>query len=148
MTLTIEMKPGLEDVPVGDAMHPGVLTCPPETPLRDAARMMASYRIHAVVVLTEESEADEGVGMWAVLSDVDLVAAAADGHASGRSAGGVARTPIVTIYPHESLKHAAELMQKHAVTHVLVVSPSTERPLGIVSTLDIARVISADPAAL
>ena len=35
---------------VGDAMSHGVISCPPETPLRVVARMMATYRVHAIFV--------------------------------------------------------------------------------------------------
>ena len=131
---------------IAEAMHPGVLTCPPETPLRDVARMMAHFRIHAVVVLIEESEADEGVGVWGVVSDSDLIGAAAVDDIDGRSAGGTARTPVVIVYPHEPLQRAAELMKEEDVTHVVVVSPGSERPVGVVSTLDVARAISAEPS--
>lgn len=127
---------------VSEAMHAGVLSCPPETPLRVVARMMARYAIHAVVVYTEEADADEAVGLWGVVADEDLVAAAADEDLEGRTAGGTARSPLVTIHPHESLQRAAELMNEHRVTHLLVVSGDSERPLGVVSTLDVARAIA------
>lgn len=146
MTLATDIKRGLEDATVAEAMHPGVLTCPPEAPLRDVARMMARFRIHAVVVLTEETEADEGVGVWGVVSDADLIRAAAVDDVDGRSAGGTAGTPVVTVYPHEPLQRAAELMNQQAVTHLVVVAPGSERPIGVISTLDVARAISAEPA--
>jgi CBS domain-containing protein len=137
-----EIDRGLAGLAVSDGMHAGVLSCPPETPLRDVARMMARYVVHAVVVYTEESDVEEAVGLWGIVADHDLVAAAAVDDVGGRTAGGTARTPLVTIYPHEPLKRAAELMKEHDVTHVLVVSASSERPLGIVSTLDLARAIA------
>jgi hypothetical protein len=34
-----------------DAIHPGVISCPPDTPLRSVARMMSTYRVHAIIVL-------------------------------------------------------------------------------------------------
>ena len=55
---------------VAEAMTPGVLTCTPDTPLRDVARMMARYRVHAIVVFGQEQ-----LDAWGVLSDLDLVAA-------------------------------------------------------------------------
>ena len=58
---------------VVDAMHPGVVTCPTETPLRAVARMMAGHRIHAVVVFDEESDEVGGAELWGVVSDLDLV---------------------------------------------------------------------------
>ena len=42
--------PPFEDARVHDAMRVGMITCRPETSLRDVARMMSSYGIHAVVV--------------------------------------------------------------------------------------------------
>ena len=144
MTVATQIKRGLEDVTVDEVMHHGVLTCPPEAPLRTVARMMARFSIHAVVVQTVEADADEAVGIWGVVSDVDLIRAAARGEIEGRSAGGTARTPLVTVYPHERLTQAAELMDDQAVTHALVVLPGSEQPLGIVSSLDVARAISAE----
>lgn len=145
MTVATQIKPGLEDVAVDEVMHPGVLACPPETPLSTVARMMARFSIHAVVVQTVEADAEEAVGVWGVVSDGDLIRAASAGDLEGRSAGGTARTPLVTVYPHDSLKLAVELMDAQAVTHALVVSPGSEQPVGVVSSLDVARAISADP---
>lgn len=136
---------GLTGTTVAEAMHPGVLTCPPEAPLRDVARMMARYRIHAIVVFTEESDAEEAVGVWGIVSDADLIAAAALDDIDGRTAGGTARTPLVTVVRGDTLKRAAELMRQHRVTHAVVVSSSSQRPLGIVSGLDIARAIALEP---
>src|SRR2546421_13026299 len=59
---------------VGDAMSRGVISCPPETPLRVVARMMATYGVHAIFVF-ESGDDDEAPRLWAVVSDLDLVAA-------------------------------------------------------------------------
>lgn len=131
----------LADTSVREAMHPGVVTCPPETPLRDVAVMMARYAIHAVVVFTDDVDTDR-VGVWGVVSDTDLVAAAGVHDVTGRTAGGTARTPVVTVSPADSLEHVAELMREHRVTHAVVVGDESERPVGIVSTLDVARVLA------
>jgi CBS domain-containing protein len=139
-------RPGLSEMTVDKAMHPGVFTCPPETPLQDVALMMARYRIHAVVVYSDDDESDEPPGMWGVVSDVDLIAAAAVDDVAGRTAGGTAKSPLVTIAPRQTLQRAAELMKQHSATHLVVASPSSERPLGIVSTLDVARAIASEPA--
>jgi CBS domain-containing protein len=37
------LTPAFEHATVRDAMHPGILTCAPEAPLVDVARMMASH---------------------------------------------------------------------------------------------------------
>lgn len=145
MSIELEAAGGLQATAVADAMHPGVLTCPPEAPLRDVARMMARYRIHCVVVFTEDSDAEGAVGVWGVVSDADLAEAVARGDVEGRTAGGSARTPLVTVSPEAPLAEAARLMRERHVTHVVVVSPGTERPVGIVSTLDLARVVALEP---
>jgi CBS domain-containing protein len=131
----------LADTVVRDAMHPGVVTCPPETPLRDVAVMMARYGIHAVVVFTDDDDAGTA-GVWGVVSDSDLVAAAAVHDVSGRTAGGTARTPLVAVRPNDSLERVAELMKEHRVAHVVVVTDESERPVGVVSTLDVARCLA------
>jgi CBS domain-containing protein len=132
--------PLLATIEARDAMHPGVFTCPSSTPLVDVARMMTRYRIHAVVVTDDE---DDAAGVWGVVSDLDLVSAAAVDDIHDRTAGGTARTPLVLVYPHEPLLRVAELMKEHRVTHALVVARGTERPIGMLSAIDVARHLAA-----
>jgi CBS domain-containing protein len=127
---------------VVDAMHPGVVTCPTETPLRAVARMMAGHRIHAVVVFDEESDEVGGAELWGVVSDLDLVKSASAGEIEDGTAGGTAVTPIVTVDEHDTLAHAAQLMSEHEITHLVVVDPKRKRPIGVVSTLDVARALT------
>lgn len=123
-----------DEVRVADVMHPGVIFCAPESPLRYAARLMARHGVHAIVVLGEDEEG----GLWGVVSDSDLVHAIAQQDLGARTAGGMARTPVVTISREDTLARAAELMSEHGVTHLLVVSREAH-PIGVVSTLDLAR---------
>ena len=124
-------------------MHPGTVTCPPETPLRTVARMMARYSIHCVVVLADIDEADWEGRLWGVVSDLDLVEAAAAADLDERTAGGTAASPLVTVPPEETLERAAQLMAEHETSHLVVVDPASDRPVGVLSTLDVARVIAA-----
>jgi CBS domain-containing protein len=133
----------LTEVRVADAMHPGVVTCPLETPLRDVAWMMALYRIHAVVAFGEDDDDVEGPGLWGVVSDLDLVRAAVPGRLEDLTARGTAVTPAVTIGRDDSLQHAAQLMSEHDVTHLIVVDPGRATPVGVLSTLDLARALAA-----
>ena len=120
---------------VGEAMTPGVLTCLPVTPLRDVARMMARHRVHAIVVFGT----DDRLHPWGVVSDLDLVSAIGT-HAN---AGAVAASPVVTVTPELSLEHAATLMAENQTSHLLVISDKG-LPVGIVSTLDVARALAAE----
>jgi len=126
---------------VSDVMHRGVMSVPPETDLVTVARMMATHHIHAVVVTGVEQEADTGERFfWSLLSDVDLVGAAA--HMDTAEAGQVAGTEIIAIEPGESLERAAQTMVEHQVSHLIVVDPQTRMPIGVLSTLDIAGALA------
>jgi CBS domain-containing protein len=134
---------GLGSATVADAMTAGVINCTPETPLQDIARLMAKYRVHAVFVYDYGDEADENVELWGLVTDLDVVAAAWAG--IDRTAGDSAITPLVTITSDDRLEHAAQLMAEHGVSHLAVLDATTERPAGVVSSLDIARIIADVP---
>jgi CBS domain-containing protein len=70
-----ELPVVFDDATVEDAMSHGVISCSPETPLRVVARMMATYGVHAIFVFEHTDEDDEAPQLWAVVSDLDLVAA-------------------------------------------------------------------------
>ena len=131
--------PSLDQLGVMDAMHPGVVTCPPETPLRDVAWMMSVYRIHAVVVYGEPG--NDSAELWGVVSDLDLVEAAAAGEIESRTAADIAATPLLLVEPTDTLTRAAQIMSEHEVAHLVVIEPSSGRPLGVLSTLDVARML-------
>jgi CBS domain-containing protein len=117
-------------------MHPGFVGCALETPLTSVARLMAQHRVHCIVGFGDVTEDDTSV--WGVVSDRDVVAGLASGDAV--TAGAVAATEVVTVSPDDTLRHAAQLMRDHGVSHVLVVDPRSDHPAGILSTLDIAAV--------
>ena len=76
-----------------------------------------------------------------IVSDLDLVAAARAGLTT-RTAGESAVTPIVTVRTDDALERAAELMVENSLSHLCVVDPRTRRPVGVLSTIDLARVIA------
>jgi CBS domain-containing protein len=124
-------SPALSSVRVRDCMHAGTLTCAAEDSLQDVAAIMATYRVHAVVVTGTNGKRPVGV-----VSDLDVVAAvAADADCSAHEA---AATEALTVSPDEPLRNAARLMNEHGVSHLLVVDGAGEYPVGVLSTLDIA----------
>jgi CBS domain-containing protein len=125
---------------VEDAMHRGVITCAKDTPLLDVARTMAEQRVHCIVVTDDQVEP---AAIWRVLSDRDLVAAATVRDFHDESAGAAAATEVVTVAPGETLDRAAQLMLEHGTDHLLVVNPLEFRPVGVLSTLDIAAIVGA-----
>jgi CBS domain-containing protein len=125
-----------------DAMHPGMISCPSETPLRTVARMMASYRVHAIIVHAAEDEELAGGDSWGVVSDADLVRAALEDALDETTARQVAATPALTVTTVDPLVRAMQLMTEHEVTHVIVVERHSGRPIGVLSTLDVARALA------
>ena len=123
---------------VEDVMHPGVFTCFFETPLATVARMMVTHQVHCVVGFGDATSDDTRV--WGLVTDRDIVAAAATDHVH-RTAGTSAASEGVTIAPHETLRRAAEVMTERGLSHLLVVEPGSDRPIGVISTLDIAGVV-------
>jgi signal-transduction protein with cAMP-binding, CBS, and nucleotidyltransferase domain len=128
---------GLDATKVGDAMHEGVLSCSADTPLSTVAELMAARGVHCIVV----TEADD-LGVWGVISDLDLVAAAGVRDLDLQSAGGSAATPALAIGPADTLQRAAQMMTEHAAAHLLVVDGESGKPVGVLSTLDVARVLA------
>ena len=120
---------------VSDAMRVGVLSCPADTPLRDVARMMALNRIHAVVVSGLDDDRP-----WGVVSDLDLVAVAAD--LDRIAARDVASTELVTVRGDEPLARAAQVMVEHELAHLVVVAAGSGHPVGVLSTLDVAGALA------
>jgi CBS domain-containing protein len=51
-------------------------------------------------------------------------------------------TPILTVTTEDALEHAATLMVEHSLSHLSVVDPETRQPVGVLSTIDLARVVA------
>ena len=133
----------LDRVTTGDVMHRGIVTCDVDAPLSAVARMMAAHRIHCVVVRNDAASWTEtpGAGLWGVVSDLDLIRLAAEHGVVGWTAGRSATTPAVVIRDEAPLRNAVTLMSEREVTHLVVVNHAA-KPVGVISTLDVAEAIS------
>ena len=132
----------LERVEARRAMHHGVVTADPATPLVDVARTMAQTPVHCVVV---EGVRRDGGGehlVWGVVSDLDVVRALAGG-LDDAVAADVAATEPVCVDATDPLDEVARRLCEHDVAHVIVTDPAG-RPCGVVSTLDVLRVVACD----
>jgi CBS domain-containing protein len=106
---------------------------------------MAAHRIHAVVVPLDEPEG------WGIVSDRELIAATDTGGAA--TAGELASRPGLYVTPVADLALVIGLLRQNALHHLIVVDQGSGRPVGIISTLDVAEVLaelygfeSSDPA--
>jgi CBS domain-containing protein len=135
------LTPTFEHATVADAMHPGILSCPPNATLTAVARVMATHRIHCVAVMGIPAD-DHGESLvWGIITDLDIVKARLKGDAEP-TAGELAVSPAVTIETGEPLRTAAQMMAERGLTHLVVVSAALGRPVGILSGLDVAGVLA------
>jgi len=118
-----------------NALQLALVECPEDASVRTVAGTMAEHGVHCVIVRgTQPNE-------WSIVSDLDLIAALRPGLAES-TAGQLAATDSLVVDPMDSLEHAAQLMSEHQTTHAVVVDPVNSRPIGILSTLDIARFLA------
>jgi CBS domain-containing protein len=129
---------------VRDAMQLGLFNCEPDDDVAAIAGTMAEHSIHSVVVagIVRRDHAGDRLA-WGIVSDLDMVRAMRPG-AEEATAAEVAGTEIVTVSPLESLEQAVQLMDEHETAHLVVVSPDTGRPVGMLSTLDVARAVDGN----
>jgi CBS domain-containing protein len=122
---------------VRDVMHAPVITCPPEATLRTVAGLLAEHRIHAVVVASDGEDA-----AVAVVTDRDVVWSGSHGGLDNVSARDAASEPTVTVRAEADLGRAAELMAHFGTSHVVVTEDAGGRPVGILSSLDVAAAVA------
>jgi CBS domain-containing protein len=135
------LTPSFEHARVADAMRPRVLTCDPGTLLVTVAKRMATEHVHAIVVLLETVDPDGAIEQrpWGVVTDHDVLRSAAS--IADRTAGEAATGEVLLARPDERLPDVAQRMLEHGTSHAVVVEPRTGRPVGVLSTLDIAGIL-------
>ena len=136
-TTTKGGEPVSAGIPVLAAMHSGVLTCGRDASLAEVAELMATHRVHCIVVTDDPGDAES---LWGIVSDLDLTAAASVRDLAEQTAGAAAAKVALTIGPGDTVQRAAQLMTEHGTTHLVVVDAG-HRPIGILSTLDVAAVL-------
>lgn len=135
------LMPSLEHATVADAMHPGIVSCETDTTVTEIARIMVTYHVHCVAIMHPPHDQSGAPYLWGIVSDLDLMRASISPGGEG-TAGALAQQPVISVKPTVPLRDAAELMQKHKTSHVVVIHPETLRPIGVLSTLDVAGVLA------
>ena len=135
------LAPALQSATVADAVRPGIISCPADTSALKVARMMATHHVHCIFVMHSGYDESTGPYVWGIISDLDLMQAALRGdHAA--SAGSLASEPMITVKPEMPLVDACALMVEYKVNHLVVVEPGTLRPIGVLSTTDVADLMA------
>jgi CBS domain-containing protein len=135
-----DWAPALERAAVGDVMHAGIIACDPDATMTEVAGLMAGERVHCVAITTKVQDPGERL-VWGIISDLDLVRTSVRAGVE-RTAREVAAQPLITVTPATALREAAELMLAYEVSHLVVVDGEWRRPVGVLSTLDIARALA------
>ena len=124
-------------------MRRGLIRCAPDANLKTIARTMAAARVHCVFITDILRRNPSGAVLtWGVVSDLDLLHGLRTG-APERIASDIATTELVTVDPTDTLETAVRLMTDCATAHLVVVSSRHGRPIGMISSLDVARAASS-----
>jgi CBS domain-containing protein len=134
------LTPSLENATVGDAMHAGIVACGIDATAAEVGRIMVAHHVHCVVVMHEAQTDSDAPYVWGIVSDLDLMRACL-GAGAESTAGALAGRPTISVKTTAPLRDAADLLVRHGVGHVVVMQPETLRPVGVLSTLDVARIL-------
>jgi CBS domain-containing protein len=112
-----------------------------DAPAGEAERLLKAHRVSGLPVVHGDATAG-------VISQTDLLVARSSGMISGNWAKLLVRhlmtTPAVTVHAGTTLAHAAQLMVTRHI-HRLVVVDDEDAPIGVISSLDLLRVLLRDP---
>ena len=133
--------PHFDHATVADAMHPGILSCDAEATLAEVARKMSTHHVHCIAVGATAEDQGDGRHVWGILTDLDVLRAGIRPDAADTAAD-LAVWPVVKVETTAALREAVKLMLTKGTSHVVAVDPETQRPAGILSTLDIAGVLA------
>jgi CBS domain-containing protein len=128
-----QTAPRLNDL----GLRPAVAIAP-DAPLDQAARIMRAHDISALVV-------GRPGDLISIVTERDLTQALADGRDAGIEVHAVASLEPLTVEPNATVVHAAVLMLRHGVRHLVVARD--RQAVGIVSMRDVltALITGATP---
>ncbi len=126
------MSDYLQKTAVREIMHRGVITCGPDTPLKEVARIMNATDVHALFVVDERDVVLGVVSHWDMLRafDQDLY---------NVKAADIMSAEVRSIDPEARVADAVAMMLQQHVHRLLVAreEQGEKVPLGIVSTTDV-----------
>ena len=125
---------------VRDVMNRSVVTCTPDTTVREAARRMAEHGVNALVVVEELSGELEGI-----VTRSDLARAYGQDYGTIKVET-VMSQEVQTVVPHIPVSAAVLLMLDQKVDRLVIMhaKPGPSRPVGILSLNDIVRDIAEE----
>jgi len=125
---------------VKDIMHRGVITCKPETLLKEVVRVLSDTVVHALIVTKPGGEID------GVISHMDVIKHYGENLLEHKAAD-IMTPHVIDISPDASIEEAIAVLLKHNVHRLLVTEegPHGKLPVGVLSTTDIIREMRGQP---
>ena len=117
---------------VRDLMHRGVITCHPQNSVKEVAKIMDANWVRSVVVTGDDGE------VWGIVSLISILKAWGK-DTDKLTAEDILQPYTITISPDSPVEDAIKLLQKKKIEHLVIVSPATRRPVGILTTFDIVQ---------
>jgi CBS domain-containing protein len=134
------MNTTTSDIRVGNLMTIDPVVIRADAPASEAERLLKAHRVSGLPVVDGEATAG-------VISQTDLMVARSSGMISGNWDRVLVRhlmtAPAVTVHTGTTLARAAQLMVTRHI-HRLVVVDDEDVPIGVVSSLDLLRVLVKD----
>ncbi len=127
---------------VGDLMAIDPVVVRADAPLAEAARLMDNRHVHGLPVV------DGASSLVGVISQTDLLRARATEYLwanwSDLRVRHLMSSPALTVHGDAPLALAARKMERHHVHRLVVVAPDDDcLPIGVISTTDLVRAMSA-----
>jgi len=119
---------------VREVMTETPVSCPPDAPLADVARMMAEHDCGEIPVVDGHGRRPVGV---ITDRDITLRAVAKGRNPAELTARDCMTSPVFTVKPDDSIEDCCQLMESHQVRRVPVVDKDGSL-CGIVSQADVA----------
>ena len=118
--------------PIESILSRQVLSCPPETPVSEAALAMCHEHCGAIVVMGADRKP---IGIWTETDAVKLDLQNSDVADTPLSA--VMSTPVKTISVCANMQQATELLHQYKIRHLVVLAPDGHGVVGVISVTDI-----------
>ncbi|WP_237711193.1 EAL domain-containing protein [Oceanimonas sp. GK1] len=126
------------DITIERLMHTGLLTCAPDTPLREATERMASRRCSSILIV----ENNQAVGIWTERDSLRLDLTRTD-HLD-LPIRQLMSQPVHCLPRHTPVAEAEQWFRQHQCRHLVVVDDEG-LPVGMVSQTDMALKQGMEP---